>query len=63
MLTFFCRANHRTGYGLAKMFLRRNGRRLRVDDFKNAYSSIKNIGARDVDEIREWIEYGAAQES
>jgi len=59
----FAGANHRTGYGLAKMFLRRNGRRLRVGDFKTAYPFIKNIGTKDINEIREWIEHGASQES
>jgi prophage maintenance system killer protein len=56
-------ANHRTAYGLAKMFLRRNGKRLRVDDFKNAYPFIKNVGAKSIREIQEWIEHGASEES
>jgi prophage maintenance system killer protein len=59
----FAGANHRTGYGLAKMFLMRNGKRLRVNDFKNAYPFIKSIGTKDIDEIQEWIERGASQES
>jgi prophage maintenance system killer protein len=37
----FAGANHRTGYGLAKMFLRRNGKRLRVDDLKKRISVYK----------------------
>jgi len=48
---------------LAKMFLRRNGRRLRISDFGSAYPFIKNVGIKDIDEIREWIERGASQES
>jgi prophage maintenance system killer protein len=59
----FAGANHRTAYGLAKMFLRRNGKRLRVDDFKNAYPFIKNVGAKNIQEIQEWIEHGASEES
>ncbi len=59
----FAGANHRTGYGLAKMFLRRNGKRLRVNDFKNVYPFIKNIGIKDIAEIQEWVEHGASQES
>ncbi len=59
----FAGANHRTGYGLAKMFLRRNGKRLRVNDLKNAYPVIKNIGTKSIQEIQEWIEHGASEES
>ncbi|MGA3298069.1 MAG: hypothetical protein ABSD41_11540 [Candidatus Bathyarchaeia archaeon] len=59
----FAGGNHRTGYGIAKMFLRRNGRRLRVNDYKNAYPFIKNIGDKSIDEIQKWIEHGTPQES
>ncbi len=56
----FAGANHRTGYGLGKMFLRRNGRPLKISDFQNAYPFIKNIGTKNTDEIQEWIEHGAS---
>lgn len=36
----FAGGNHRTGYSLGKMFLRRNGRRLKVSYFQNAYPFI-----------------------
>lgn len=56
-------ANHRTGYGIAKMFLRRNGRRLRVNDLKNAYPFIEDISNKTIEEIQEWIEHATTQES
>jgi prophage maintenance system killer protein len=56
---FFAGANHRTAYVVAKMFLVRNGRQLRVDSFEDAYPFIKNVEARNIEEIRRWIEHGA----
>jgi|SRR5208282_3224464 len=59
----FAGANHRTGYGLAKMFLRRNDRKFRVNDFNAAYPFIRDIGNKGIDEIKEWIEHGTTKES
>jgi len=56
---FFAGANHRTAYVVAKMFLIRNNRQLRVNSFEDAYPFIKNIETRDVEEIQRWIEHGA----
>ncbi|MCX6658820.1 MAG: Fic family protein [Candidatus Bathyarchaeota archaeon] len=58
-LHLFAGANHRTAYVVAKMFLIRNGRRLRVDSFEDAYPFIKNVEGRNVDEIKRWVEHGA----
>jgi hypothetical protein len=62
MRHLFDGANHRTGYAVAKVFLMRNGRHLRVNDFDKAYPFIKNIGNKNIDEIQEWIEHGTTQE-
>lgn len=59
----FAGVNHRTGYGIAKLFLRRNGRHFRVDDLNTAYPFIENIGLKTIEEIQEWIEHGTTQES
>jgi len=58
----FAGAHHRTAYGVAKMFLRRNGRRLKVNDFSAAYPFIIHIGTKTVKEIQEWIEHGTSEE-
>ena len=58
-LHLFAGANHRTAYVVAKMFLIRNGRRLRVDSFEDAYPFINNVEGRNVDEIQRWVEHGA----
>ena len=58
-LHLFAGANHRTADVVAKMFLIRNGRRLRVDSFEDAYPFIKNVEGRNVDEIQRWVEHGA----
>lgn len=55
--------NHRTAYGLAKMFLRRNGKRLRMRDLNSAYPFIRGIGTKSIEEVREWIEHGTTKES
>ncbi len=55
--------NHRTAYGIAKMFLRRNGRRLRVLNWGDGYAFIKDLRSKPIEEIREWIEHGTPKES
>ena len=55
---FFDSGNHRTAYALAKMFLRRNGRRLRVTRFEQSYEFIRRIGTEEIEEIQEWVEHG-----
>lgn len=55
--------NHRTAYGIGKMFLEKNGRRFRITDFKNEYPFIKNIGNKSLEELQEWIEHGTAEKS
>ena len=55
--------NHRTAYGVGKMFLRRNAKRFRVTDFKNEYSFIKNLGNKTLEEIQKWIRHGTDEES
>lgn len=55
-------ANHRTAYGIAKMFLMRNGRKLRINDFNAACPFISHIGTETIEDIQEWIEHGTSQE-
>lgn len=55
----FAGANHRTAFGLASVFLSRNGHQLSVSDFGSAYPFIRNIEARSIHSIQEWIEHGS----
>jgi len=55
---FFDSGNHRTAYALAKMFLRRNGRHLRITRFEQSYEFIRRIGVEEIEEIQEWVEHG-----
>ena len=57
-LHFFAGGNHRTAYIIAKTFLWRNNRRLRIDGFDQAYPFIKNIETRSIEEVERWIEHG-----
>lgn len=54
----FASGNHRTAYAAAKSFLRRNGKRLRIERFREAYPFIKDLERRSIEEIQEWIERG-----
>lgn len=54
----FAGANHRTAYGLAKLFLARNGQRLSVSDFGSAYPFIRSVRSKSVVAIQRWIEHG-----
>jgi len=54
----FASGNHRTAYGVAMSFLRRNGKRLKIERFREAYSFVKDLERRTVQEIQEWIERG-----
>lgn len=57
-LHFFDGGNHRTAYIVAKTFLWRNDRHLRVDGFDQAYPFIKNVESKTISEIQRWIEHG-----
>jgi len=57
-LQLFAGGNHRTGYMVAKIFLLRNNKRLRVDGLNLAYTFIKNVDTRGISEIQRWIEHG-----
>ena len=52
MLHAFAGANHRTAYIVAKMFLRRNGKRLSVDRLEDAYAFIKDLENKTIEQIR-----------
>lgn len=54
----FAGGNHRAAFLVALFFLRQNGRRLRVEDFKQAHSFISEIECRNIEEIQEWIMNG-----
>lgn len=58
----FDSGNHRTAYAVAKMLLRRNGRHFRVEKLEQAYPFIKNIRNKTIEEVKEWIERGTAEE-
>jgi prophage maintenance system killer protein len=62
-IQFFDGANHRTGYIAAKMFLRRNGKRFRVEQWEAAYPFINNIETKTLEDIQKWIENGTTEES
>jgi len=55
-------ANHRTAYIVAKMFLRRNGKRMRVAKLETAYPFIRNLGNKTLEEVQGWIENGTSEE-
>jgi hypothetical protein len=61
-IQFFDGANHRTGYVAAKMFLRKNGKRLWVDSWENAYPFIRSIETKTLDDVQRWIERGTTEE-
>jgi prophage maintenance system killer protein len=53
--------NHRTAYLVTKMFLRRNGERLRIEHLDRAYLFISQIETKTVEQIQEWIEHGEGE--
>jgi len=55
--------NHRTAYLVAKMFLRRNGKRLSVDRLDSAYLFISHIQLKTVEQVQDWIEHGEGERS
>ena len=63
MPPYFGGGDHRTAYGMAKMFLRRNGKRLRANDLITGYPFIKDVRTESIEEIQEWIEHGTTEES
>jgi prophage maintenance system killer protein len=56
-------ANHRTAYLVAKIFLRRNGRTLRVARLDDACLFISQLETKTVELIQEWIEHGETEGS
>jgi len=59
----FAGGNHRTAYLVAKMFLRRNGKRLTVDRLDTAYLFISQIETKTVEQVQDWIEHGEGEGS
>ena len=59
----FAGGNHRTAYLVAKMFLRRNGKRLTVDRLDMAYLFISQIETKTVEQVQDWIEHGEGEGS
>ena len=56
-------ANHRTAYLVAKIFLRRNGKRLRIARLEDAYLFISRLETKTVEQIQDWIEHGESERS
>jgi len=59
----FAGGNHRTAYLVAKMFLRRNDKRLTVDRLDMAYLFISQIETKTVEQVQDWIEHGEGEGS
>jgi len=55
--------NHRTAYLVAKMFLRRNDKRLTVDRLDSAYLFISHIETKTIEQVQDWIEHGESEGS
>jgi prophage maintenance system killer protein len=58
----FQSGNHRTGFLVACLFLMRNGRRMRIERFGDAYAFIRDIETESIEQIQEWVESGSAKE-
>jgi prophage maintenance system killer protein len=54
--------NHRTAFIVACLFLMRNGRRMRIERFGDAYAFIRDIETKSIEQIQEWIEHGSPKE-
>jgi prophage maintenance system killer protein len=54
--------NHRTAFLVASLFLTRNGRRMRVERFGDAYAFIRDLETKNVEQIQDWIEHGSPKE-
>ena len=55
--------NHRTAYLVAKMFLRRNDKRLTVDRLDSAYLFISHIETKTIEQVQDWIKHGEGEGS
>jgi death-on-curing family protein len=55
--------NHRTAYLVAKMFPRRNEKRLRVECLDRVYVFISRIETKSVEQVQDWIEHGEGKGS
>lgn len=49
-------ANHRTSYLVTLFFLTRNGKRLKNEQPKKVDAFMKDIGAKEIEEIQGWIQ-------
>ncbi len=54
----FASGNHRTAYVVGKTFLYKNGRKFKISNLKKAYSFIKDMEHRSIQEIERWIKHG-----
>jgi len=59
----FAGGDRRTAHIVACVFLKKNGRRPRVERLRNGYAFIKDLGNKTVEQIQEWLEHGPTQES
>lgn len=58
----FASGNHRAAFVVACLFLMRNGRRMRIERFGDAYAFIRDVETKNLTQIQEWIERGSAEE-
>ena len=49
-------ANHRTSYLVTLLFLTRNGKRLKDEQPKEVDKFMKDVGAKEIEEIQGWIQ-------
>lgn len=49
-------ANHRTSYLVTLWFLTRNGKRLKNEEPKEVDEFMKDVGAKELEEIQRWIQ-------
>lgn len=49
-------ANHRTSYLVTLLFLTRNGKNLKKEQPKEVDEFVKDIGAKEIEEIQRWIQ-------
>lgn len=55
--------NHRTAFVVTALFLKQNGRRMRIERFWDAYAFIKDLETKSIEQIQEWIERGSTDQS
>jgi prophage maintenance system killer protein len=52
--------NHRTAFVVTVLFLRQNGKRMKIGRFGDAYAFIRDLESKSIEQIQEWIERGSA---